>query len=572
MDPVKSAQKVIKEQYGFIDLPSIESPRFVSLIRGTEQLANVTLDLEKSANAIRSMSVSFESGAQAGTNRHSDIKIPAWYCHRESLEKFIGRQLSDKEATSVALMLVNGSSIHEALHVAHSQYLWTPAMQNTINEHSNPNLFTNMLQLTEDLKNEAKATRHDELNTYIVGKNELLFTTSRFTQILADAQKKYGTDLKSIVLETLPFYKNASSRNAINQMLKAAKLDVAIDILEAAISPMADAVGQAHKLYQIFEDTQAGKSQSSNSSMSDADMEEAMQEAKEAFERGDIMPMEIKRQEAGSGRMPALEEIDVLNNEYADSYPSWHYEVKKDDFGFIKKLKVSRQVVPTLAEPRKSGSVLVKTRLSRIATDGKMFSRRGESVASISKKQPEYILLTDMSGSMHYHIGNVMETTKKMSQAMKDSGIAHAVYGHTSHVNEESEDVPTVFHIYSYRMSGKTSNSFEDRFEAARKIDLTENYDGHAINHVVKKFTRGAAKILLVLSDGRPIGVHYAKPEQHTIDMIKEARKQGITVISLSLVPSVIQDNNKIYGEKFNVDATTPAKLEAGLQKLILGK
>jgi nitric oxide reductase activation protein len=57
-------------------------------------------------------------------------------------------------------------------------------------------------------------------------------------------------------------------------------------------------------------------------------------------------------------------------------------------------------------------------------------------------------------------------------------------------------------------------------------------------------------------SDGSPCGGHLydgKKAKQHTIASIDSVRKMGIGVMSISLVPSVVESNDEIYGRNFNL-------------------
>lgn len=562
MNAIQNARRIIRNQYGLLNLPSIESPSFMTLIRGTRQLVNVTLETQDSRNQAKSMSVTLDAGAMASTDEQLNIKIPAWYCHTESLEKFVGRNLTKEEAAAISLMIVNGSSIHEALHVAHSIYLWENPTKAKLDSMANTSLMYHMMNITEDLKNESKVEGIKELFAFIDGKNEVFFSPERLNDVLDKATEQYKSDTKSIALEILVFYKNKSRRAQINSLLKDWGFDNVVAWLGDAATPYADALQFAMNLYNFFNETTASKKKVR---IEESDAKAAQQKAEKADKEGKL---EIDMAIVGTtGRIPQLIERDILRNR--GSYMNYTVAAKgTNDFRFLKELKIARQIVPTFAEPKVRGTQLVNTRLSRIATDGKIFTTRGPSVASLQKALPEFIILGDMSGSMRPIIGRIMETIRKMSEAMIEANISHAVFGHTS---EGMEDAPIVHHIFSYRIGGKTDSDHHNRFERAAFVELRQNYDGYAITNMTTKFSRGATKVLLVLSDGQPCGPRYDEAIEHTREAVEQARKQGIRVISLSLTDNVIESNDAIYGDRNNVDATTPQKLEVGLKRLILG-
>ena len=64
------------------------------------------------------------------------------------------------------------------------------------------------------------------------------------------------------------------------------------------------------------------------------------------------------------------------------------------------------------------------------------------------------------------------------------------------------------------------------------------------------------ARTLIVLSDGRPAGAGYDGWEDalyKTRKVVNDLRRRGIVVYSLSLIEEVIENNDKIYGEKWNI-------------------
>jgi hypothetical protein len=570
MDAVKLAKKIVSERYGMLSLPSVMSPGFLSLIRGTRQLLDQITDIEDGLHRAKSFSISFKDGDSASTDEKLNVKIPAWYCYTEALEKFLGRPLNERESASVSLVIINGSSIHEGLHVAHSRQLFTSTIRSLINSHKNVNLFSYLLNVTEDLKNESKLEIPSKADffEFINAKNEIFFSPEKLQHTLQEAMDKYGEDdVKSVALEILVFAKCKGRREQIFKTLNEFGLTDVVNLLTNAATPRARSIDIAEDLYKIFVTTEAANSEKR---MDQKEAEEAAEEVEELAKTDEKMLASIEEQkiETGDGAVPPVEEIDVMRNPYPN-HESYGRTLVSHKFGFLKNLKVSRQIVPTLREPKTRGTQLVNTRISRIVTDGKIFTSRGTSVASMQKKQPEFIVLVDFSGSMSSIIGTVNETARNMAKAMLDCDITFAVYGHTSATDK---DIPAVYHVFSHRTNGKNDTKIDDHFNAVKRVQLRENFDGHAIQYVSKKFNKTAKnKVLIVLSDGAPSGPNYRDSMKHTQESIEKARKNGIKVISLSLTAHVIKSNDRLYGSKFNVDATTQSKLETGMQSIIMG-
>lgn len=573
MDPILNALKISKEEYGSLRLPHVRSREFLSMIRGTRHLAYRT-SYRFGRRQPRSYGITFEGSEQeitAYTDNKLNVRIPAWYCFTESLEKIMNRKLSDKEAAAVSLMLINGSSIHEGLHVALSDF--SSSMESKIQGHINADLFNHLFQVAEDLKNEANAEAANFLYTFLEAKNEIFFNEETFLKSI-DKEEKEGSSPKTIAVSMVVAYKCKSRREAIHEKLKELGLEDVGKILRDAASPYVNSYEMAELLYSKLFDP--SDSSMSNKKFTRENMEKASAAKAQKVmakmlskEEKEEMKMEL---EVEKGKIPSLVEIDI---DKSDTGYSTFRDTSHMKFGFVKKLKISRQIVSTLSEPKKSGSKLVGTRLWRIATDQKVFAKRGESVASTQRKQPQYIILGDFSGSMKYNglFYHVLDCLEKISNEMIEANIPHAIYGHTSIPREDRADVPVVYHIYSHRMSGKTSSNHSSRFEKASGVGTHQNYDGLAIRHVSKKFNRDTTKVLIVLCDGDPSGVYYSADEavEDTKAAIEEARKNGIKVVVLSLREDVLKDNDFLYGEKFNVDATDQRKLESGLQRIIMG-
>ena len=248
-----------------------------------------------------------------------------------------------------------------------------------------------------------------------------------------------------------------------------------------------------------------------------------------------------------------LEEVDVLDYEKEKSLPYLKIEETGRDYSFLQELLAKRTLNRVPGRARNRGSVMVKSRMTRIATDGKIFAKNETEKRTL--KRAEIIINVDLSGSTYGSVGNTELTVAyEMSKALRKARIAHSVYGHTS----KGVYIPLLIHIFSYDM--KTTNTdLERRFKVAEKIRLRENYDGVIFTALREKFTgKNAEKYIISLSDGIPHSPTYmgSPAANHTKKEIETTRKQGIAVFSISVVSSVVYSNDSIYGKKFNINGS----------------
>lgn len=270
--------------------------------------------------------------------------------------------------------------------------------------------------------------------------------------------------------------------------------------------------------------------------------------------------------------LPPPLELDVLSPQVktARYYDSSAENLLPDPVfkGLGRILSLLKSVNWTPGPPKKYGQKIVAQRLNRIGTDGKIF---GYPRPVNNKNDREVIMLLDLSGSMT-HSDLVLRVTAAAWGAfnsLRVSRVRCAVYGHTSG-DYKYNDQPTVYRIVNWGLRGPDTSDIIFRFRAAARISHQNNFDGLAIEYVATKFSkRNCPKVLLVLSDGQPHGTRYSGDAAvtHTRNAVLALRKQGITVISLSLRDSVIKANDDIYGEKYNVDATT--NLETHLREIV---
>jgi len=227
--------------------------------------------------------------------------------------------------------------------------------------------------------------------------------------------------------------------------------------------------------------------------------------------------------------------------------------VTKIDFSFLKELQAIRTLNRTPGAARTRGSVMVKSRLTRIATDGKIFAKR--DAQRRQNKRVEVIINVDLSGSTYGHVvNNEVGAAKAMSKTLMSAGIPHSVYGHTS----TRRNRPLIIRIFSFQMKENDSN-WKERFEKSERLALCQNFDGVVINELAEAFTdREAQKFLINLSDGRPAAPGYSgqAADDHTRKAIEAARNKGIGVFAISVVSHVVSANNALYGKEYNIDGS----------------
>jgi cobalamin biosynthesis protein CobT len=248
--------------------------------------------------------------------------------------------------------------------------------------------------------------------------------------------------------------------------------------------------------------------------------------------------------------------LDVMSPEVSTTkYRSLKLEDLDGNFdaSFVKELIAIRTPNRTIGQARRSGSVMVKSRLTRIATDGKIFAKRDSSKKTNNRM--EIIINVDLSGSTAGEVlKNELNAAKAISIALKSARIPHTVLGHTSN----SYDKPIIYRIFSFDMN-ENDNNLDERFNRVLSVGLYNNFDGLILENLEQYFTKmEAARYVLTLSDGMPYGGSYSghSADQHTKQAADKLRAKNINVISLSVVKSVVKGNDKLYGSEFNVDCS----------------
>lgn len=140
----------------------------------------------------------------------------------------------------------------------------------------------------------------------------------------------------------------------------------------------------------------------------------------------------------------------------------------------------------------------------------------------------EVVIMLDLSGSMTD--GNKLELQLVLSVALAlafqaNPDIRFAVYGHR--VKQERVEIVT-FHEPGHRLELKKLFSQEGMYV---------NADGFAIAYAMQKFrARTQNKLLFMISDGTPTAAAgQMDPRVHVREMVREAARLGITVLSIGI-------------------------------------
>lgn len=547
------------------------------------------------------------------------IIIPTWYLSKDALEKIN----SDLDASEKSIILVNGSMIHESLHScwdkieisSHAMKLMRKCIR--LDGANITKLFVKTFNLVEDLFIERSCPK--VIYSFVAAKNALFFDKETFEKIKADLIRKLDPDT---FINFLTCLKNDEFRTKENLELLASKLvELGIDIdgtctkkwfnILEMIGPQRSLAGlaafpQEHRvdfaqmlaiaLSKLIDiSNKSGGDSLSKESSDKSEDEEAESKGYDVdqIDGGEAAAAEefeglSKKEKMAITRMAkaikkANEELregkffaedshtkqvpDLVIKEIEESSKGSYFDAYDDqilDSAFLRQLKNMRNVNHTYGMPLTSGSVMVNTRLSRIATDGKIFAHREE--VKRTNDPVEVIILIDGSGSTYGKFRITSETSTMLCAAMQKAGletfyalrelnIPASIFTHTG------QETPTLYHVNSYRMTRPSKNDRMSKYALA-KMWLGENYDGIVYHHMPEEFSKSRrSKILIVLSDGVPHGHHYGgeKALDHTKSQLKRLREEfGITVICLSIgSKDVFFANSQIFGEKFTMDITT---------------
>jgi hypothetical protein len=519
------------------------------------------------------------------------IYISEKYFSSELYEKRFGDDVTKIERLAIAL--INGSTIHESLHIQHTKA--AKDIPSILENHDDyelmvleygQNLVCTTFNIIEDLYIDSKVPKN--LAQWLQNRAEILFPESGLNEM--DLSDPTIGDYISLAV----YFKNKALRS--NNQFDAFPPETFIILRKVSGGIY---MSQYERINYAFEfllslpitrvenddsgDNGSEKGEASVGSeiekilagIEKMDGKESEAIASEIAEESDeVAKAEMKTESFGWMSWKRLVEVDVLNLRSLFCIRKIGSKVNPTtdiNFSFLKELQAIRTLNRTPGQARNRGSVMVKSRLTRIATDGKIFAKADSKRHTL--KRMEVIINIDYSASTNgMIINNELGAAKEMSRVLKAARIAHSVYGHTS---TGDGSTPLLIHIYSYDMK-ETNHDWTNRFEKATRVDLSENYDGVVIAALREKFTgKKAAQYIINLSDGTPQGPGYSGKDanNHTKVEIANSRKVGIGVFSISVVSGVVRDNNEIYGREFNIDGSRNVNSQFGglIRKLMGG-
>lgn len=517
------------------------------------------------------------------------IVVSTSYLAPETYRKRYG---TDEKLEQLAIALINGTIIHEALHSRYTdlKLKTIPDFVKTVDYPLWEELSTEYgsqvvcfaFNIIEDLYIEAQL--EGPLATWLQAASDILFPKDQLDDT-PEELTEWG-DVLNLAVQ----YKNRLNRGheafktlptqALNALRTAAlhgkqDLKFRVKLVEKFLKAFdIDKIGEGEALASGAEKGQEGTSRETGQMLDDAEADEAlveivaemMDEAQEERNKRDSTKDEIVEIAGYTTRMWKPEMVDIMDNSYLESYMSIYPEpIATQDWSFLTELIAKRVPQRSPGRARTSGR-LVKNRLHRIATDGKIFAKM-DTQREILKRM-EVIINLDMSGSTTGPLAfEMLKSVKSMSLALRKARISHSVYGHTSHSKLASG--PICYRIFSYDMK-TTDHNWEDRFHNARKVYMGSNFDGIVLEQLANEFTgKPAERYILTLSDGQPSGTAYngAGATEHTIQAVAKVRKMGIKVISISVVRHVVRNNDHIYGSDWNVDVSN--NIEQGFKRLM---
>lgn len=569
--------------------------------------ASFTAKFSGIINMISGVEVEVSSEMPYAATDGKKIYIPTTYFLDEFYELFGWPNGSQHIDNFMKLATINGSSIHEAMHVIRTgKYCEKDkfaALDKVAKQYfENHEAFGTLVNIVEDIHIEEYGRLfYQSVSKFLDDKNDILFPPF----LLEEFELELTV---SSIINFMSFFKNTKTIKSgdsrindlepyINKLMEARnpgleikeRLQIAIDIWEmfandddvekdekAMQQPSSDGDDEKSQQQKKGEKNLKGTSSQSGNGNEDKIMkvfveasEAADKQAKmKAIESSHNKQIEIESMNKFDKFTAETFGVDEFNVDYIDvmdskfkRYATFSTELVISDDRFLKIgrfLRYARQQKTTPGRPRNIGTQVNRNQLHRIATDGKVLQFKDHR--SMKKGKPQVVFLIDLSGSMRWNsmYARVLKASKGAFESLMRAGIPCAIYAHTT-----SEKTCLVYGISSFQMplgqDGKirTTTDFEARFNKAIQTDKRENADGFAINHVSKCFkSTPGTKILYVLSDGSPNAPGYRgrDADNHTSLSASIARENGIQTYSMSLVSDVVDDNNNIYGKEYNYD------------------
>lgn len=180
------------------------------------------------------------------------------------------------------------------------------------------------------------------------------------------------------------------------------------------------------------------------------------------------------------------------------------------------------------------------------------------------KTKPYVTLLLDISGSTRGGgvFENIMCNAYWVMKSLYGS-IPFAAFAHTT-MHYNGENAALIYKIGSYngylhnKHKTTTTKNYSKRLNTLKSAENNGNADGTVIKYLVDNNTNSDLNnYFIVVSDGLPADSFDGRKsaEQELKEAIDNARRLKYTVLSFSVVESVIDNNKRLYGSKYSVNA-----------------
>lgn len=572
-------------------VPFIDSPAFGAFAAKGIGLMLETLKNEGYSLTPPKYSLDAEAPAAYFDIDKNKVAIPGWYVLKDRI-KAIAHTADDLNIISV--ILINGSTIHESLHRAHTRYSMQAMLDGAkkyfgdVVAKYGPGLFADVINILEDVRIESLLNKAS-LKFWINAKNNVLFNDDEVSHVFERFNGAVETaipvaicykreELRPVVERAFAKYPQAiaalsgvvgSKDNTFNLLTNAAKF---LTAFEAPDFP-SEASGAGDPFEGASIQISGSELKKSLSSKEKRNAKAIASEFKNASGKISKENAEIASREKIDRAVSKIESkkvavVDVESFVREGDFSDTKVQVRGSD-RFAQLLKQLRTEVIGHGRAKKTGAKVNAVNLYRVATDGKIFSAKGGREIG---NEVEIVILVDASGSMAAarEVGYLVEgsraslfsictaVAKKAFYALKNADVPCKVFAHTG--DRETSSSPVLIKVASHRMGNETTSNVERKFNAMLSIPLNNNYDGKILKEILNGgyFSETAQKVLIVLSDGEPLGNYYhgAAAVAHTKAAVHDCRKAGISVVCLSLTKEVIEANNAIYGEAANIDAS----------------
>jgi Mg-chelatase subunit ChlD len=555
-------------------VPPMYSNRFPRFASRSHVLA------EHAAQTDNKLKIEFKDAPTAYVDLKTRIiTMPKYYLSEMAMMKILEND-EDRNLAAAAIACINGSMLHEGLHLRYTTINPEDAMKRdeaTVKAYGKQTAAM-AINIGEDLFIESQMRMSDDhAKRFIEMKDAILMSEADCEKALDAAFAARDTDNEAAAgINALVMLKNTTNRDNERWSEWLALAEAKRYILQSENTTIQTTrIECAMKALRCFKKPETPPADDGGKSVMGAptpDGEELMmlviEEDAEAVE-GVIAEIEKAMKDFEEHRNEAAveEKLQVFEIEKFPSMDKNGMQIETHSFDtfarLIKQLKTKNHAP---GQPRMRGSKIVNTRISRIATDQKIFAVvDGE----ISKRKVEVIILGDASGSMR-HGGRWQMAHSACSAvfaALRKAGVSSSVYFHTS----IGDEIPALIHAASYQMRTTTADPM-GKISLAHDIALRQNFDGVAIAALKTRFSgRPARRVVIVISDGEPSGGNYygEMAMKHTKTAINDLRKSGISVICFSIDSGVVAKNDGLYGKENNVGCADEDALDIEFKKVI---